>query len=54
MKNNKKTISISLDKNIHDKLEDDKINKSKLINFLMNRFFKNNEDLENFKRKSNN
>ena len=36
-----KTISISLDPKINDILEKNKINKSKLVNFLIKKFFEN-------------
>lgn len=49
----KKIITISLDSKINDKLENDKINKSKLVNFLIDNFFtcKNKKNLqENIKK----
>lgn len=44
-------ISISVDKKIDEILETRKINKSKLINFLIGEFFKNNKNIEEFKKK---
>ncbi len=52
MKKNKKIISITLDRAINNIMEEKKINKSKLINFLIDNFIKNEEDmLKNFLRK---
>lgn len=47
----KRKISISIDEKIDKILEDNKTNKSKLVNFLIKKFFDNQGDIENFKRK---
>jgi len=48
-----KMMSISLDKNLNDNLEKNKINKSKFINFLIKDFFKKDgfeEVIKKFKK----
>jgi len=47
----KKIINISIEKKINNNLESKKINKSKLINFLISEFFEKEGDIENFKKK---
>lgn len=47
---NKRKLSISIDRIINDILEEKKINKSKLINFLINKCIENKEDIRKFKK----
>ena len=54
-KRNIKKISISIDKKINDKLSDEDINKSKFVNFLIEKFFISanyEENIKNFKKSS--
>jgi len=51
MKNNKKIISISIDKSINDDMENAKANKSKLINHLLKEHLLKNKGKKNFNKK---
>lgn len=51
MKNIYKKISISVDKDIDLLLEKNKVNKSKLINFLIDNFFNKKNEFKNFIKK---
>ena len=52
MKNNKKTITISIDKILDINMEKDNVNKSKLINYLIKEYLSNNKfDNNIFKKK---
>ncbi len=48
---NIRKISISIDKSINDSMEKEQINKSKLVNFLIEKFFKEDGDIKNFLKK---
>lgn len=50
--NNKETISISIDKELNELLDEDSTNKSKLINRLLKDYLKdNNPDKKKFNKK---
>lgn len=44
----KKIISITIDKLLNKKLESGKTNRSKLINFLIEDFFKKNKQIDSY------
>ena len=51
MKEAKSKISIAINKNINSKLEENSINKSKLINSLIKKFFEKGKDYKKFVKK---
>ncbi len=47
----KSKIGISIDKSINEKMDKESVNKSKLINKLLEEFLSNEENIKNFKNK---
>lgn len=52
MSKNKDKIGITINNDINNKLENESINKSKLINSLLSEWLKSKENIKNFRKKS--
>lgn len=52
MSKNKDKIGVTINKDINDKLENNSINKSKLINSLLTEWLKDKKNIKDFTKKS--